>query len=205
MDQKVFEQNSSVTAGQAQRNCHYIVAIGGSAGSLSPIKEFFDHTPHDNAAYVIVQHYPRGYQSQLQRILKKHSSLEVTVITEGMPVSSDKVYLLPAGYYAGIRGKQFHLIDRMGTINKSIDTFLTSLAAQQFYRPIAVILSGASNDGTQGIVSVKNAGGLTIAQKPRTCQFPVMPESAIATGSIDRVMHCKDMPDAIVEYITRNH
>jgi hypothetical protein len=88
-------------------DCRYITAIAGSASSLRPLKEFFDHTPHDNVAYVIVQHLPIGFRSQLQAILRLHSSLETTLIEDGMPVTKDKIFILPPSHYAGIRAGFF--------------------------------------------------------------------------------------------------
>jgi chemotaxis response regulator CheB len=55
----------------------HIVAIGGSAGSLEAILEIFDHTPLNNASYVILQYLPKGYKSNLKSILGKHSKLQV--------------------------------------------------------------------------------------------------------------------------------
>jgi two-component system CheB/CheR fusion protein len=185
-------------------DCRYIAAIAGSAGSLKPLKEFFDHTPHDNVAYVIVQHLPMGFRSQLQAILKRHSSLETAVIEEGMPVTKDKIFILPASQYAGISSGSFYLTARPPSPNRSIDMFLTSLAAQETHKPIAIILSGANDDGALGMTSIKRTGGFTMAQDPQTCEYPVMPEKAIARGSIDLVLPCREMPKAIARYVLRN-
>jgi two-component system CheB/CheR fusion protein len=52
---------------------------------------------------------------------------------------------------------------------------------------IAVILSGTGSDGVRGVVEVNAAGGLALAQSPESAQFDGMPNSAIATGFVDRV------------------
>jgi two-component system CheB/CheR fusion protein len=82
-----------------------------------------------------------------------------------------------------------------------VDEFFDSLAVSKGQNGIGVILSGSGSDGMKGISRVKIAGGFTIAQKPETCAFPAMPESAIATGNVDAVLSPSEMPSRIIEYI----
>jgi two-component system CheB/CheR fusion protein len=73
-------------------------------------------------------------------------------------------------------------------VNLPIDVFVASAAG--FYNHgdmIAVILSGTGSDGVRGVVEVNAAGGLALAQSPESAQFDGMPNSAIATGFVDRV------------------
>ena len=64
---------------------------------------------------------------------------------------------------------------------------------------IAVIVSGFDGDGAAALSGIKEAGGITIAQKPDTAAQPDMPESAIASGYIDFVLS----PEAIAQEIVR--
>src|SRR5262249_31960699 len=69
-----------------------------------------------------------------------------------------------------------------------IDAFFRSLAAEQQYRAIGVVLSGTGSDGTLGIEAIKGEGGITFAQDERSAKYFGMPGSAIAVGAIDKVL-----------------
>lgn len=70
----------------------------------------------------------------------------------------------------------------------SVDALLQSLAAEIPDRSVAVILSGSGSDGSQGVRSLKAAGGRVIAQDPRTSKYSGMPQAAIATGMVDAIL-----------------
>jgi two-component system chemotaxis response regulator CheB len=53
---------------------------------------------------------------------------------------------------------------------------------------IGIILTGASSDGAEGIKMINAAGGLTIAEDPAMAEYPLMPQAAIDTGAIDKVI-----------------
>src|SRR5206468_462141 len=70
----------------------------------------------------------------------------------------------------------------------SIDAFMRSLASAGGPMSIGVILSGTGSDGTLGMKAVKNEGGITFAQEPRTAVQPGMPQSAIDAGYADLIL-----------------
>ena len=68
------------------------------------------------------------------------------------------------------------------------DVFFESLATDWGNKAIAVVLSGMDGDGAQGLKAVKIAGGVTFAQCEATARFDSMPNTAVATGSVDFVL-----------------
>jgi chemotaxis response regulator CheB len=76
--------------------------------------------------------------------------------------------------------------------------FLRSLTNHWSGKLIAVIVSGYDGDGAAALCGIKEAGGVTIAQKISTAIRPDMPESAIATGCIDFVLAPEDIAQEIV-------
>ena len=79
-----------------------------------------------------------------------------------------------------------------------ITVFLRSLTEHWEGKLIAVIVSGFDGDGAAALCGIKEAGGITIAQKPDTATQPDMPASAIASGCIDFVLSPEDIAREIV-------
>lgn len=79
-----------------------------------------------------------------------------------------------------------------------ITQFLRSLAQNWDGKLVAVIVSGLDADGAEALGSIKEAGGITMAQTPDTAEWSDMPESAIKTGHIDLVLSLEDIAQKIV-------
>ncbi len=73
-----------------------IIAIGASAGGIEEIHHFFDNTPLDGVAYVIIQHLSPDFKSRMVELLNKHSVLKVKEAEEDMKVEKNVVYLIPS-------------------------------------------------------------------------------------------------------------
>ncbi|QSW89633.1 PAS domain-containing protein [Flavobacterium endoglycinae] len=185
---------------------NYIIAIGASAGGLEEINTFFEHTPLDGAAYIIVQHLSSDFKSRMAELLSKHSRLEVKEAEQGMIVCNNVVYLIPNNKFMTIKDYRLHLTDKskMNGPHLTINTFFNSLATACGKNAIGIILSGLGSDGTQGIKAIKEAGGMIIARNPETTEFSSMPAHAIATDMVDLVLEPAFMPSAIEFYIDHN-
>ena len=185
---------------------NYIIAIGASAGGLEEINTFFDHTPLDGVAYIIVQHLSTDFKSRMVELLSKHSKLEVKEATQGMDVCTNVVYLIPNNKFMTINDYKLYLTDKskMKGPHLTINTFFNSLAASCGKNAIGVILSGLGSDGTEGIIAIKEAGGMIIARNPETTEFSSMPAHAIATDMVDLVLEPAFMPNAIEFYVDHN-
>ena len=184
----------------------YIIAIGASAGGLEEINTFFEHTPLDSAAYVIVQHLSSVFRSRMTEVLAKHSILEVKEATHGMTVYANVVYLIPNNKFMVIKDSKLYLTDKseIQGPHLTINTFFNSLASDCGKKAIGVILSGLGSDGSDGIKTIKEAGGMIIARNPETTQFSSMPAHAIATDMVDFILEPEFMPRAIESYIQHN-
>ena len=184
---------------------HHIIAIGASAGGMEEINTFFDHTPLDQVSYVIVQHLSPTFKSRMIELLDKHSKLEVIEAKNEMLIDCNKVYLIPSDKFMTVKKNKFYLYDKADYkgLHHTVNTFFNSLAENSGKKAIGIILSGLGSDGTEGITSIKNAGGMIIARNPETTEFSGMPSSAIATGLVDFILEPEAMPQAIEDYV--NH
>lgn len=176
-----------------------VIGMGASAGGLEALRHFFAAMPgNSGAAFVVVQHLSPDYKSLMAEILGKHTAMPVIQAEEGMVVEPDAVYLIPPGHNLTFRnGRLFLMPHAHSGLNHPIDIFLESLAAEMKERAVAVIFSGTGSDGTNGIKSIKEHGGLVIVQAPETAHFDGMPRSAINTGLADFILS----PAAIAEEI----
>ena len=181
----------------------FIVALCCSAGGLDPLKTFFDSTPHDQATYIILRHVPLKHHSVLHEILQRHSKLTMKEAEDNMLIEKDFVYIPPPSSYMRIEGDRLFLDDRIRDSlfpNKIADVFLTSLAADKGKNSIAVIFSGGGSDGSKGAILIKQAGGMVIAQDPKSCEHEHMPASVIKTGKVDHVLVPAEMSQVILHY-----
>lgn len=163
-------------------NPFFVVALGGSAGSLYPLFDFFEHLKNVNgAAFVVVPHLTRRFPSQLDKLLKQHSQLPVVRVNKTTLVEPDTIYVLPESCYMTLENSLLHIHQRPEeeTINRAVDIFLESMATSCGNRAVAVILSGMGQDGLKGVKAVHKAGGIVLVQDPRSTEFTSMPEAAI--------------------------
>lgn len=181
----------------------YIIAIGASAGGLEEINSFFDHTPLDGVSYIVVQHLSASFKSRMVELLAKHSKLVVEEATDGKLVECNQVYLIPHDKYMTIEQNRLYLSDKeeIKGSHLTINIFFKSLAADCGRKAIGIILSGLGSDGSDGIVAIKNAGGMVMARNPETSDFPSMPSKAIETRMVDFVLEPAAMPGAIEDYV----
>jgi two-component system, chemotaxis family, CheB/CheR fusion protein len=181
-----------------------IVGIGASAGGLDAFKSFFTNTPPDTGmGFVLVQHLSPDHKSLLAELLSKTTSMAVVEAADGMEVEANGVFVIPPDATMTIKGGRLEVVrpapprDR----RRPIDTFLQSLAEDQGENAIGVILSGTGSDGALGLATIKEKGGLTLAQAEFDHHaLPGMPLSATATGQVDDVLAVEAMPARIVAH-----
>jgi len=181
-----------------------IVALGASAGGLEAFQSFFDHMPSDSGmAFVIIQHLNPAGKSMLGAILQKHTQMEVLNAEDEMRVEPNRVYLNPAGKDVGLFNGVFQMTDpvKIRGINLPIDHFLRSLAQDLGERALCVILSGTGSDGTLGLKTIKEFGGMAIVQDPESAKYDGMPRSAILAGLADHILPVEKIPRELLSYV----
>lgn len=181
----------------------YIIAIGASAGGLEAINDLFDNIPDNtNFSFIVIQHLSPDHKSLMAELLSKHTSLKIFEANNNMQVEPNCIYLLPSKKTMTIRNNRLLLEEKKEHIpNYAIDIFLESLAKDKGSKAAAIILSGTGTDGTKGIQTIKEHGGLVIVQDPVTAGFNGMPNSAIGTGVVDLILPPEMIPYELIEYI----
>ena len=181
-----------------------VVGIGASAGGLEALQEFFKNMPEDpGVAFVIVQHLSPDYKSLMDELLARFTEMNIHRVSDGVKVEPDNIYLItPRVNMTIFNGKLFLTEqDSSRAMNMPIDIFMRSLAQDQGTNAIGVILSGTGSDGTLGIRSIKENGGMVIAQDDQSAKFDGMPRSTISTGMVDYILVPGEMPEALLNYV----
>ena len=193
-----------MTADYTENDSFCIVGIGASAGGLEALQDLFKQMPDDaGAAYVVIQHLSPDYKSIMQELLSKYTAMPVIVAEDGIEVKPNHVYLIPPKKELTIHENTLVLTDqgRVNHINLAIDTFFRSLAENSGMYAIAVVLSGAGSDGTEGSRYIKNCGGMIMAQEPGSAAFNSMPVSVIRSGLADYVLEPSAMGEVIGSHV----
>jgi len=177
-----------------------IVCVGGSAGGLDAYIRLLQHLPADMGVAIVIVNHLRSVATMLHEILPRYTEMPVELITEKLLIQPNHVFIIP-------EKRDLHVLDgefRLKPISKPrgwpdvITVFLSSLIQNWDGKLIAVIVSGFDGDGAAALCGIKEAGGITIAQKLDTAKQPDMPESAIESGCIDFILSPEDIAKEII-------
>lgn len=177
-----------------------VVCVGGSAGGLDAYMRLLKHLPADMGVAVVIVNHLRTEGTLLPEILPSCTKMPVEVITERLDLQPDHVYVIPPQRDLHILAGEFRLtpISKPRGWPDVITIFMRSLTQNWDGKLIAVIVSGYDGDGAEALCGIKEAGGITIAQKPDTAGQPDMPESAIASGCIDFILSPEEIALEII-------
>lgn len=169
----------------------HVVGIGASAGGLDAIQELFDYIPENTGmAFVIIQHLSPDFVSLMPELLAKHTKMPIYTAEDKQRIEPNSIYLIHRNKNLHIKGRQLYLMEKgpKQNLNLPIDIFFHTLGEEYKDRSIGIILSGTGSDGSRGIKTIKEGGGLILVQSPDSAQFDGMPNSAIATNLVDFVL-----------------
>jgi two-component system, chemotaxis family, CheB/CheR fusion protein len=180
-----------------------IVAIGASAGGLQAFEAFFAAMPADSGmAFVLVSHLDPTHISILPELIQKKTQMTVHLITDGLKIQPNMIYVIPPNKDMAILNGVLHLMDlpHPRGFNLPIDSFFKSLAQDQGADAVGIILSGTGSDGSLGVRQIKGELGMVMVQDEDSAKYSGMPRSAIATGLVDYTLPVEKMPEALVKY-----
>ena len=178
------------------------IAIGASLGGTSALQVLLPTLPPNwTAAVALVFHRAQGAGDSLERFLRKHSPLPVEEARDKTPIQPGHLYFAPADYHLMCEENHFALTTEAAVsyARPSIDVLFESAAEMYGERAAGVLLSGAGHDGAAGMTAIKRHGGLTLVQTPESAESASMPNAAIATGKIDKILPL----EAIVPFLLK--
>lgn len=191
-------------------NCYQALVIGVSAGGFKALHTIMPPLPGEfPLPVVVVQHRKAESDNYLLESLNKVCNLNIKEADEKEKITPGTVYFAPAGYHLLIEKDQTFSLSVDEPIcyaRPSIDVLFETAAQAYKSHLIGIVLTGANNDGSNGIVSIKQHNGLTIVQAPETAEMDIMPLAAIATKSVDYILALEEIPvflNSLVEKIIK--
>ncbi len=183
------------------------VLIGCSAGGVNALQIIFQSFLEDfPIPIIVVSHQNIHGKSFLADVLNYSSTLDVCECEEKTVPMANHIYTAPANYHLLIENNgsfSLNIDPKVSFCRPSIDVTFETAAEYYGQALLAVILTGANSDGSNGVRAVKAFGGTVIAQEPLTAEVATMPESAIQTGCVDYIYPLNDIAGKILELINK--
>jgi len=182
-----------------------IVCVGGSAGGLDAYTRLLKNLPSDMGVAIVIVNHLRKVATLLHEILPHYTEMPVKLIKEKLDIIPNQVFIIPEKRDLHVLNGEFRLkpISKPTGWPDVITVFMRSLTENWDGKLIAVIVSGYDGDGAEALRGIKEANGITIAQKPETANQPDMPESAIASGNVDFILSPEDIAKEIIRIAHR--
>ena len=180
---------------------HDIIVIGASSGGVEVLSNLVSRLPESlPAAIFVVLHVRPDAPSLLPAILNRVGVLPTAHAVDGEPIRTGRIYVAPPGMQTYVRGDRLSVErgPRENLHRPAIDPLFRTAA--HFYGPrvIGVIVSGALDDGTAGLQSIKEAGGLALVQDPADALCGSMPAHALDRVEVDYCVPAAEFPDLLM-------
>lgn len=167
-----------------------IIGIASSAGGPLPLATLLSELPRPfPAAIAVVQHLPPGFFSAFAEFIQSRTRLRVKEVTGPLPLEAGTIYLPSRDQHIRLTDAST-IAEQVSTslqgYRPSADTLFSSIARHAHSRGAGVVLSGIGQDGTAGLLEMRRAGGLCLAQDRNSCAVWGMPKSALEAGAAER-------------------
>jgi two-component system chemotaxis response regulator CheB len=177
-----------------------LIVIGASMGGIEAYKRLLGTlTPDIDASILVVQHLSPESPGIFPSILQRASAWPVSAARDGEELQRGRVYAGVPDRHLMVEGNHIRLSrgPRECRSRPAVDVLFRSAAYHYGRRAIGVVLTGALDDGTAGLWSIKDRGGVAIAQDPTEASCPSMPSSAIRHVEVDYILKLSEIPEQL--------
>jgi two-component system chemotaxis response regulator CheB len=184
-----------------------IVVIGASSGGFDAIVDLFRQMPATlDVAFFIVRHIAPDIPGVLQRKLNSVNQIFAEDASDREKISFNRIYIAPPDRHMLIEKDHIRVSygPKENRFRPAIDPLFRSAAYWHGNRVIGIVLSGALDDGTSGLWTIKKMGGVAIVQDPAEADFPAMPLNAIREVEVDYKSTIAEMPAVINKLISED-
>jgi two-component system chemotaxis response regulator CheB len=193
----------------AGRRARGLIAIGASTGGTQALETVLTRLPADVPPIVVVQHMPAGFTKAFATRLDSVCAMHVVESTGGEILERGTVYIAPGDYHLVVDQDGIRLRTRLSQgppvhyQRPAVDVLFVSVARLHGQHVVGLLLTGMGSDGADGMVSMRHAGAITIAEAEESCVVFGMPKEAIARGGAVHVASLLRMPGLIFESFAR--
>lgn len=178
-----------------------IIVIGASAGGVDALSRLCATLPADLPACVFVaQHLSPASRSVLPQLLGRAGPLPAMAPVDGQVFEPGHIYVAPPDHHLLLRGDKM-LVRRGPHENRTrpaVNALFRSAALAAGSRVIGMVLTGLLDDGTEGLIAIKAAGGTSVVQDPEDAEWPSMPRNAVKRDHVDHVVPLANMAPLLV-------
>lgn len=188
---------------------HNIIVVGASAGGVEALSQLVSHLPEEiPAAIFVVLHIPSQSPSILPKILNRAirksqqgSRLRAAHPCDGDKIEMGQIYVAPPDRHLLVKNGYIHLArgPKENSTRPAIDPLFRTAARTYGRRVVGVVLSGTLDDGTAGLMAVKQRGGVTIVQDPDEALYSGMPQSAIENVDVNHVLRVAEIATLLAQ------
>ncbi len=186
-----------------------IVCIGASTGGTEALREVLEALPASSPGIVIVQHMPERFTAAFARRLDGLCAMTVTEAEDGDLVLPGRVLIAPGNHHLTLHraGTRYtvNVVDgpHVSRHRPSVDVLFRSAAQYAGRNAMGIILTGMGDDGAKGLLEMRQAGSLTVAQDEESCVVFGMPREAVTLGAVDKVLPLCRIAGEIASSATR--
>ena len=182
-----------------------IIVIGASSGGFEPLKTIAAGLPKDLGASVfIVWHMSADARSVLPQVLNRIGTLDAANAYDGETIVPGRIYIAPPDRHLLIEKSHLRVTrgPKENLFRPAIDPLFRSAAYHHNQNVIGVVLSGALDDGTAGLWTIKHRGGTAIVQSPVDAEVPSMPENALREVEVDHIVAVEEIPALLITLVS---
>ena len=178
-----------------------IIAVGASTGGTEALRIFLQGLPYDAPGIVIVQHMPQHFTAAFAKRLNGICRITVKEAADGDTVIPGRALIAPGNMHMMLKrsGTRYYVQIKDGPLvcrhRPSVDVLFRSAARYAGMNATGVIMTGMGDDGARGMLEMKNAGGINLAQDEESCVVFGMPHEAIKRGAVAKVLPLESLAD----------
>jgi two-component system chemotaxis response regulator CheB len=186
-----------------------VVVVGASTGGTEALRAFLERFPPDGPAMVIVQHMPEHFTASFSQRLNTLCRISVKEAENNDTVIRGRALIAPGNRHLLLKrsGARYYVEVKEGPLvcrhRPSVDVLFRSAARYAGKNCVGVIMTGMGDDGAKGILEMKEAGAMTIAQDEKSCVVFGMPREAIKLGAIDKVVPLDNIAGEVLNLCNR--
>ena len=176
------------------RTTEIVICIGASTGGTESLREVLETLPADAPGIVIVQHMPEKFTAAFARRLDSLCTVAVKEAEDGDAILRGRVLIAPGNLHTLVQrsGARYYVSVKDGPLvsrhRPSVDVLFRSAAQYVGGNALGILLTGMGDDGARGLLEMRQAGAITIAQDEASCVVFGMPKEAIALGAAQKIV-----------------